>query len=129
MMRFTLSEVLAVNGHVIETTPPEICKNLEDLISRVNCLGFQPPMYCSSGYRDPEYNKKIGGATKSAHCQGKAIDIKDPKGLLKQYLLRNTQLLKEYGLRMEEPESTGGLHGGWCHLDTMPVKFRRIFRP
>ena len=33
------------------------------------------PMFVSSFYRCKEYNKKIGGAPKSAHLDGKAMDI------------------------------------------------------
>ena len=33
------------------------------------------PLYINSGYRCPPYNKRIGGAPKSQHMQGKAADI------------------------------------------------------
>lgn len=128
-MKFTLKEVLAVNGHKPENTPKEVCDNLNKLISKVNAIGtkFTKPMLCSSGYRDPAYNKKIGGATKSAHCLGKAMDIRDPKGELKKFLMTNPKLLEEQGLRMEHPDDTGGMNAGWCHLDIQPVKYNRIF--
>jgi hypothetical protein len=126
-MRFTLKEVLNTNGHKVETTPEDVKRNMLDLIERVNKLGFQPPMRCSSGYRSPAHNAAIGGAKKSAHAVGKAIDIADPKGLLKQYIMAQPYLLEKLGLRMEHPKCTGGLSGGWCHLDTYPVKYRRIF--
>lgn len=127
-MRFTLEEVLMVNNHLIEDTPADVITNLKDLIARVNAIKFRPPMWASSVYRDKKQNAAAGGATKSAHMLGKAIDIKDPRGELKQFLMNHKDLLKELGLRMESPIDTGGLHGGWCHLDTMPVKYNRIFR-
>ena len=39
------------------------------------------PFKINSAYRSPEYNKKIGGVSNSAHCLGKAVDIaaKDSK--------------------------------------------------
>lgn len=127
-MKFTLEEVLAVNKHTVYDTPEEIQANLRTLIAKVNAIKFRPPMWCSSGYRDPKYNASIGGATKSAHTLGRAMDISDPRGELKQFLVAHKDLLKDLGLRMESPIDTGGLHGGWCHLDTMPVKYNRIFR-
>ena len=33
------------------------------------------PFKINSAYRSPEYNKKIGGVSNSAHCLGKAVDI------------------------------------------------------
>lgn len=33
------------------------------------------PWRVTSGYRTPEYNKKIGGASDSWHVKGKAVDI------------------------------------------------------
>ena len=122
-MKFTLEEVLKVNGHTPNSVPADIKKNLEDLIARVNKIGYPKPMVCSSGYRDPAYNKKIGGATKSAHCQGRAIDISDKDGKLKEYIMNQKGLLEKLGLRMESAKSAPT----WCHLDTMPVKYSRVF--
>ncbi len=35
---------------------------------------FKVPIYINSAYRTPAYNKKIGGASKSYHMQGRAVD-------------------------------------------------------
>lgn len=124
-MYFTVDEILKAGGHKRENVPESVIRNLQDLCLRVNALGYRPACYCNSGYRTPEHNKQIGGAPRSAHVQGKAIDIADPKGELKEWILEHEYLLKEKGLRMEAPESTPG----WCHLDSMPVKYSRVFRP
>lgn len=34
------------------------------------------PVIVNSGYRSPEYNKKVGGAKNSMHLYGKAFDIR-----------------------------------------------------
>lgn len=122
-MYFTVEEILKAGGHT--DAPEAVKKNLEDLCRRVNALGYKPACHCNSGYRTPEHNKQIGGAPKSAHVQGKAIDIRDPKGELKEWILEHDYLLEKLGLRMEDPKSTPS----WCHLDTMPVKNFRVFRP
>lgn len=45
---------------------------------RAICGGH--PLTIGSGYRTPEWNRKQGGATKSQHAQGKAIDLHVPAG-------------------------------------------------
>ena len=52
--------------------------NMKDLADNI----FQPirehfgrPIYISSGYRSKELNKLIGGASRSQHSKGEAIDI------------------------------------------------------
>jgi hypothetical protein len=39
------------------------------------------PLTILSGYRTPEHNRRIGGARASQHVEGRAIDIRTPKGL------------------------------------------------
>lgn len=39
------------------------------------------PVIINSGYRQPEYNKKIGGDSRSAHTHGCAVDVQPIKGL------------------------------------------------
>jgi hypothetical protein len=49
------------------------------LISRLEKLRHElgdMPIVITSGYRCPFHNKATGGAKRSQHCQGKAVDIK-----------------------------------------------------
>ena len=122
-MKFTLEEVLKVNGHTPDSVPESVRNNLIDLIARINLIGYPKPAICTSGYRSPEYNKAIGGAKKSAHCLGRAIDISDKDGEIKKFIMEQDRLLEKLGLRMESPISAPT----WVHIDSMPVKHSRVF--
>jgi len=78
----TLSEVTKSNTAIKKNIPNQPTKqhlqNLTVLAQNV----FQPireyfnkPIYISSGYRSKELNKYIGGASRSQHSKGEAIDI------------------------------------------------------
>tara|TARA_B100000795_G_C22698272_1_gene398526 strand:+ start:356 stop:811 length:456 start_codon:yes stop_codon:yes gene_type:complete len=52
-------------------------RNIQRLISNLiqpmrDALG---PIRISSGYRNPNVNRAIGGSTKSQHCKGEALDL------------------------------------------------------
>jgi len=67
---FSLHEFECKDGsHLVKVDEELIDKlqQLRDLIGK--------PIPIHSGYRTPEYNKKVGGATKSQHLLGKAADI------------------------------------------------------
>lgn len=38
------------------------------------------PIVIGSAFRTPAYNAKIGGAKRSQHCQGRALDLYPPQG-------------------------------------------------
>jgi len=78
---FLLSEVTRSNTARrlnISNAPNE--KHLHNLQMLVGSL-IQPmrddlgPIRISSGYRNPELNRAIGGSSKSQHCKGEALDI------------------------------------------------------
>lgn len=104
-------------------------KNLIELLTKINVLrlDFNKPMIVSSGFRSPEHNAKVDGATHSTHqsCQG--IDIVDADGSLRRFCIANNNaILKKYNLIMEHPAYTKG----WCHLQTRTVKSgNRVFIP
>ena len=100
--------------------------NLDDLLVKMNKLPaiWARPMVVTSGYRSPEYNKKIGGAAKSDHCLCKAVDIYDPKQELQAWCLKNEQILKDIGLWCEHFCKTPN----WCHFTTSR-KSKTFFMP
>lgn len=104
-------------------------KNLIELLTKINALrlDFNKPIIVSSGYRSPEHNAKVGGATHSTHqtCQG--IDIIDTDADLRRFCIaNNNEILKKYNLFMEHPAYTKG----WCHLQTRkPKSGNAVFIP
>ena len=78
---FTLPEIIHSNTAKrlgINNAPnKEHLKNMQvlvrDLIQPIrDALG---PIRISSGYRNPELNRAIGGSSKSQHCKGQALDL------------------------------------------------------
>jgi hypothetical protein len=109
---------------------PEIRKNAEQLCRDVsNCLRELGIMMVrvSSGFRPSAANAAAGGAKRSGHLRGLAIDLSDPEGHLDELLSKNPQILKKHGLYIENPKVTIG----WCHLDQLPRADRpsRMFTP
>lgn len=84
----------------------------------------------NGGWRPPDCPI---GAAKSAHKQGRAVDIYDPDGALDKLIseydsangLQNT-VLEQFDLYREHPGATSG----WCHLSDRPTSDgRRNFWP
>jgi len=104
-------------------TPKEIaCKGTgkllvnEDSMDRLQALRTEIglPFHVNSGYRSPEYNKKVGGAPNSFHMQGMAFDIS----------LSNLNR----GIMTEKAEDYGfngiGQYNSFIHIDTRDYKAR-----
>ena len=128
-MRFTLNELLNAGNHKWKESEVNIVikRNLEDLIRKLNALGYQPPMRATSCLRSIKDQQRINPkAMGSSHLYGCAVDIADPEGKLKEWCIANKNKLVECGLWMEDPEATKS----WCHLSTyMPNSGNRIFKP
>jgi zinc D-Ala-D-Ala carboxypeptidase len=94
----------------IDNTPDEwVTENLRQIAINV----FQPlrdafkcPIYVSSGYRSPELNKALGGSSRSAHMEGRALDLDADvfggctNSQIFQYIRKNLefdQLIWEFG--------------------------------
>lgn len=106
---FTLNEMYESTTAIrlgIDNTPSDIViKNLLLLCKKV----LQPlrehmdeSIKVSSGYRNPELNKKIGGSKSSQHCLGQAADIScgERTAEIYEYIKNNLifdQLIWEFG--------------------------------
>lgn len=79
------------------------------------------PLRITSGYRTPEHNRKIGGATNSYHKFGLAVDLSPESGLV-----RDLTSMFECAVEMQEIKGLGIYDSGIIHLDLRPAK-KRIF--
>ena len=69
------------------------------------------PLSISSGFRCLTHNRNVGGASKSFHTLGDAVDVLIPEGFTIgkiEELARRVQAFKMGGI---------GLYSGWIHLD------------
>lgn len=132
-MKFTVKELLNAGSHKWKESEVDavILRNLNDLVLKLNALGYEPPMRATSCLRSLADQKKINpSAMGSSHLYGCAVDIADPNGFLADWLECNPDKLVECGLWMEDPKSTHGKNGNWTHLQSYaPKSMNRIFKP
>ena len=106
-----------------------IVNNAKSLLKATNSLLHElgiKEVIVSSGWRPLGYNISIGGATKSRHIKGLAVDLKDPKGDLALLIFKNLDKLKARGMAFEHPNWTPG----WVHLQLgFPRSGRVMFIP
>lgn len=107
-----------------------ILENAKTLLKKVNALLADLGIISctvSSGWRPATVNSAVGGAKKSLHMEGKAIDLRDGTGDLDKAIEAKPELLAKHGLWLEDPSATKG----WCHLDigTRSDRPIRIFKP
>jgi uncharacterized protein YcbK (DUF882 family) len=110
----------------------DIQANAVRLLSAVNLFladyqdSHDAQIRMSSGYRSPEHNAKIGGATSSNHMTGQAIDITDYDRNLAKYCLEHPERLQTHGLYCEDLRATPS----WVHFQTVPPRSgNRFFIP
>jgi len=76
------------------------------------------PIPILSGYRTPAYNARIPGAAKaSQHVQGRALDLRPPKGMTVSDLLRTVLLVAK---RPDSRLRGVGEYGWGVHIDIRP---------
>lgn len=103
--------------------PTDLLRKVNELLKRHNITGVK----VSSGWRPPSVNAKVGGAKKSLHMDGRAVDLSDKDGTIDTAIRGRPDWLKELGLWLEHPDSTPG----WSHLDIGMRADRpsRMFKP
>ena len=79
---------------------------------------YNRPMRVNSGYRTPEYNKKIGGAAKSKHMKGIASDIALPQEFYSFTSQRREQFFNNIRNKWFDLCSIDGVNGGVGFYDT-----------
>ena len=73
------------------------------------------PLLVSSGYRSPEWNRRIGGARRSQHVEGRALDLSPPRNSPQGNLVRLRGIVLE---AREQGYLQGvGIYNGFVHID------------
>ena len=76
-VHFKLEEFHCKDGTPV---PEEYYNNVQELMDNLEVIrehfGGIYPIRINSGYRTPEYNKSVGGASKSQHLTASAADIR-----------------------------------------------------
>lgn len=73
------------------------------------------PLAINSAYRDPEHNKRVGGAKNSQHTHGNAYDI-DVSSLSREDRLRLIELARQSGFQGI------GVYNNALHFDVGPAR-------
>ena len=80
---------------------------------------FGKPIIINSGYRTPEYNKKVGGATRSQHCYGTAADI-----VVDGISPASVAIAAEKALKKTGHSGGIGLYKSFVHVDVRSKRYR-----
>ena len=116
---FSLREFECKDGTLV---PKKYIPNVKELAHNLQVLRDEIglPISINSGYRNPKYNKRIGGAKFSQHLTASASDIvvrdMTPKKLARTILkLIKSGKMKQGGV---------GLYSGFVHYDIRGTKAR-----
>jgi len=135
-MAISMKEML--KDKKLEDLPEEHAANLAIVLERINKVRekYGKPMTPTSVYRSLAehlaiYAKK--GITDkklipmgSGHLRGECVDIADPKGELRDWVLKNLDFVQELGFWFEDFRYTKG----WVHFSIKPpTSNKRIFVP
>lgn len=110
---------LGIDNKIPANLIPNVQKVANTLQKIRNDLGL--PISISSGYRCPELNKAIGGATKSDHMTASAVDF-NVKGMTPFEVCKYLEpKLDQLGIGQLIHE-----FGSWVHLSIVPNKQRTL---
>ena len=91
---------------------PDLVKYLQKIREH-----FNAPITITSAYRCPVHNQRIGGATRSQHCQGNAADIV-VKGIAPREVAKYAESIGIKGIGLYETSADGH----FTHIDTRTSK-------
>jgi uncharacterized protein YcbK (DUF882 family) len=109
---FNLNEFNKHNFPLTET----ILRNIQELAKNLQVLRdeVKKPIKITSGFRDPSFNKKIGGASQSRHITGQAADLK-----IEGYTPKQVAAIIEKLIAAGKMKQGGlGIYSTWIHYDT-----------
>jgi uncharacterized protein YcbK (DUF882 family) len=115
---FNLNEFNKHNFPLTET----ILRNIQELAKNLQVLRdeVKKPIKITSGYRNAEFNKKIGGATQSRHITGQAADLK-----IEGYTPKQVAAIIEKLIASGKMKQGGlGIYSTWIHYDVRGTKAR-----
>jgi len=121
---FKLSEFACKDKQRTMILDPDIIYHIQRLQEFRNW--YNRPMIINSGYRTPEHNRAVGGATNSMHMKGIAADIALPQEYYSFSTARKNEFKKNVETKWAELCKKAGLGGGvgwygtFFHLDSRP---------
>jgi hypothetical protein len=120
---FIISQTAARKG--LDNTPtPEVEANLRALVEHIlDPLrhSLEIPIVISSGYRSPQVNRAVGGASNSQHTKGEAADIIVPGWAVAGVIERIKHLDLPFDQLINE-------FGDWTHVSYRPKGRREILQ-
>jgi len=116
---FSLSEFVCKDGTPV---PADFMDNVRVLAKNLQVLRdhIGEPIHVNSGYRSPDYNKKVGGKKNSYHLKAMAADITCKSKTPKQLAAIIEKLIAEKKMK----QGGLGIYPGFVHYDVRGYKAR-----
>lgn len=116
---FSLSEFVCKDGTPV---PADFMDNVRVLAKNLQVLRdhIGEPIHVNSGYRSPDYNKKVGGKKNSYHLKAMAADITCKSKTPKQLAAIIEKLIAEKKMK----QGGLGIYPGFVHYDVRGRKAR-----